>query len=173
LPTTFQNLRRGRISFGNNLVSYLMNNSIQFLNSIFVYSVQLVHSLFVKLCCVVLLVLCAFVLFVAHYDQFHVHCIYTYCDVFGRMPPLLCNRKLETPAVAMQPKVRHLSLLCNRKLNTYMDTLATRYCCVAWLPSNCGRVFPLRQQYTTVSQFSLRSKSVFGFSVNQSTPMRE
>jgi hypothetical protein len=30
----------------------------------------------------------------------------TYCDVFGRMPPLLCNRKLDTPAVAMQRKVR-------------------------------------------------------------------
>jgi hypothetical protein len=26
----------------------------------------------------------------------------TYCDVFGRMPPLLCNRKLDTPVVAMQ-----------------------------------------------------------------------
>jgi hypothetical protein len=33
---------------------------------------------------------------------------YTYCDVFGRMPPLLCNRKLDTPVVAMQPKVKHL-----------------------------------------------------------------
>jgi hypothetical protein len=32
----------------------------------------------------------------------------TYCDVFGRMPPLLCNRKL----------------------NTYMDTLASKYWCV-------------------------------------------
>jgi hypothetical protein len=31
-----------------------------------------------------------------------------YCDVFGRMPPLLCNRKLDTSAVAMQPKVKHL-----------------------------------------------------------------
>jgi hypothetical protein len=31
-----------------------------------------------------------------------------YCDVFGRMPPLLCNRKLDTPVVAMQPKVKHL-----------------------------------------------------------------
>jgi hypothetical protein len=31
-----------------------------------------------------------------------------YCDVFGRMPPLLCNRKLDTPVVAMQPKVTHL-----------------------------------------------------------------
>jgi hypothetical protein len=31
-----------------------------------------------------------------------------YCDVFGRMPPLLCNRKLDTPVVAMQPKAKHL-----------------------------------------------------------------
>jgi hypothetical protein len=36
----------------------------------------------------------------------------TYCDVFGRMPPLLCNRKL----------------------NTYMDSLASKYCCVAMQP---------------------------------------
>jgi hypothetical protein len=33
-----------------------------------------------------------------------------YCDVFGRMP----------------------SLLGNRKLNTSMDALTTRYCRVAW-----------------------------------------
>jgi hypothetical protein len=31
-----------------------------------------------------------------------------YCDVFGRMPSLLCNRKLDTPVVARQPKVKHL-----------------------------------------------------------------
>jgi hypothetical protein len=36
------------------------------------------------------------------------HTTLTYCDVFGRMPPLLCNRKLDTPVVAMQPKVKHL-----------------------------------------------------------------
>jgi hypothetical protein len=47
--------------------------------------------------------------------------IYIYCDVFGRMP----------------------SLLGNRKLNTFMDTLATRYCRVAWLPCNHGRVFSI------------------------------
>jgi hypothetical protein len=41
-----------------------------------------------------------------------------YCDVFGRIP----------------------SLLGNRKLNTSMDKLTTRYCCVAWLPSNRGRM---------------------------------
>jgi hypothetical protein len=29
-------------------------------------------------------------------------------DSIGRMPPLLCNRKLDTPVVAMQPKVKHL-----------------------------------------------------------------
>jgi hypothetical protein len=70
-----------------------------------------------------------------------------YCDVFGRMP----------------------SLLCNRKLNTSINTLTTRYCHVAWLPSNRGRVFPLGQpdvvrgrQCTTVS-LSLR-RSVFGVS---------
>jgi hypothetical protein len=34
--------------------------------------------------------------------------IYIYCDVFGRMPPLLCNRKLDTPVVARQLKVKHL-----------------------------------------------------------------
>jgi hypothetical protein len=52
----------------------------------------------------------------------------------------------------------HLSLLGNRKLNTSMDTLTTRYCRVAWLPSNRDRVLPLGQpdvvrgrQYTTVS----------------------
>jgi hypothetical protein len=44
--------------------------------------------------------------------------LHTYCDVFGRMP----------------------SLLGNRKLNTSMDTLTTRYCRVAWLPSNRGRM---------------------------------
>jgi hypothetical protein len=61
----------------------------------------------------------------------------SYCDVFGRMP----------------------SLLGNRKLNTSMDTLTTRYCRVVRLPSNLGRIFPLGQpdvvrgrQYTTVSQ---------------------
>jgi hypothetical protein len=39
-----------------------------------------------------------------------------------------------------------------------MDTLTTRYCRVAWLPSNRGRMFPLGQpdvlrgrQYTTMS----------------------
>jgi hypothetical protein len=42
----------------------------------------------------------------------------SYCDVFGRMP----------------------SLLGNRKLNTSMDTLTTQYCRVAWLPSNRGRM---------------------------------
>jgi hypothetical protein len=42
-----------------------------------------------------------------------------YCDMFGRMP----------------------SLLGNRKLNTSMDTLTTRYCRVAWLPSNRGQMF--------------------------------
>jgi hypothetical protein len=61
---------------------------------------------------------------------------FIYCDVFDRGP----------------------SLLGNRKLNTYLDTLTTRYCRVAWLPSNRGRMFPLGQpdvvrgrQYTTVS----------------------
>jgi hypothetical protein len=49
--------------------------------------------------------------------------------VFGRMPPLLGNLKLDTPVVARQLKVKH------------MDTLATKYCCVAWLPSNRGRIF--------------------------------
>jgi hypothetical protein len=50
--------------------------------------------------------------------QKSIDCIYThiYCDVFGRMP----------------------SLLCNRKINTSMDTLTTRYCRVAWLLSNRG-----------------------------------
>jgi hypothetical protein len=47
-----------------------------------------------------------------------------YCDVFDRMQPLLCNRKLDTPVVAMQPQVKYLSLLGNGKLNTSMDTLA-------------------------------------------------
>jgi hypothetical protein len=68
------------------------------------------------------------------------------------------------------------SLLGNRKLNTYMDTLATRYCRVAWLPSNRGRVFSLGQpdvvrgrQYTTMSQ-SLEAEEV---SLHQSTPVRE
>jgi hypothetical protein len=32
---------------------------------------------------------------------------YVYCDVFGRMPSLLGNLKLDTPVVAMQPKVKH------------------------------------------------------------------
>jgi hypothetical protein len=41
-------------------------------------------------------------------------CNFCYCDVFGRMP----------------------SLLGNRKLTTSMDTLTTRYCRVEWLPSN-------------------------------------
>jgi hypothetical protein len=31
-------------------------------------------------------------------------------------------------------------LLGNRKLNTYMDTLTSRYCRFAWLPSNRGRM---------------------------------
>jgi hypothetical protein len=31
-----------------------------------------------------------------------------YCDVFGRMPSLLGNLKLDTPVVARQPKVKHL-----------------------------------------------------------------
>jgi hypothetical protein len=35
---------------------------------------------------------------------------------------------------------RILSLLGNRKLNTSMDTLTTRYCRVAWLPSNHDRM---------------------------------
>jgi hypothetical protein len=30
-----------------------------------------------------------------------------YCDVFGRMPSLLGNLKLDTPVVARQPKVKH------------------------------------------------------------------
>jgi hypothetical protein len=30
-----------------------------------------------------------------------------YCDVFGRMPSLLVNLKLDTPVVAKQPKVKH------------------------------------------------------------------
>jgi hypothetical protein len=34
--------------------------------------------------------------------------IYIYIVTFGRMPPLPCNRKLDTPVVAMQPKVKHL-----------------------------------------------------------------
>jgi hypothetical protein len=41
-----------------------------------------------------------------------------HCDVFGRMP----------------------SLVGNRKLNTSMDMLTTRYCRVARLPSNRGRM---------------------------------
>jgi hypothetical protein len=49
------------------------------------------------------------------------HLLLKYCNVFGRM----------------------LSLLGNRNLNTSMDTLTTRYCRVAWLPSNRGRMFPL------------------------------
>jgi hypothetical protein len=32
----------------------------------------------------------------------------TYCDVFGQMPSLLGNLKLDTPVVARQPKVKHL-----------------------------------------------------------------
>jgi hypothetical protein len=36
--------------------------------------------------------------------------------------------------------VEHLSLLGSRKLNAYMDTLASRCCCVAWLPDNRGRI---------------------------------
>jgi hypothetical protein len=31
-----------------------------------------------------------------------------YCDVFGRLPSLLGNLKLDTPVVARQPKVKHL-----------------------------------------------------------------
>jgi hypothetical protein len=31
-----------------------------------------------------------------------------YCDVFGRMPSLLGNLKLDTPVVARQLKVKHL-----------------------------------------------------------------
>jgi hypothetical protein len=31
-----------------------------------------------------------------------------YCDVFGQIPSLLCNRKLDTPVVARQPEVKHL-----------------------------------------------------------------
>jgi hypothetical protein len=64
-----------------------------------------------------------------------------------------------------------------------MDTLTTRYCRVAWLPSNRGRVFPLGQpdvvrgrKCATVSQLvfgSGRSQSVFGFRVSQSTQVRE
>jgi hypothetical protein len=67
--------------------------------------------------------------------------------MFGRMPSLLGNLKLDTPVVARQPKVKHLH-----------GYAPLKYCCVAWLPSNRGRVFPLRQpdvikgrQYTTVS----------------------
>jgi hypothetical protein len=30
-----------------------------------------------------------------------------YCDVFGRMPSLLGNLKLDTPVVARQPQVKH------------------------------------------------------------------
>jgi hypothetical protein len=34
--------------------------------------------------------------------------IYIYCDVFGRMPSLLGNLKLDTSVVTRQPKVKHL-----------------------------------------------------------------
>jgi hypothetical protein len=60
-----------------------------------------------------------------------------YCDVFGRMPSLLGNFKLDTPVVARQPKVKHLHgyardsvlLRCMVALqpwsNGYMDMLTT------------------------------------------------
>jgi hypothetical protein len=44
------------------------------------------------------------------------------------MPSLLGILKLDTPVIARQPKVKH------------MDTLATRYCRFAWLPSNRSRM---------------------------------
>jgi hypothetical protein len=65
-----------------------------------------------------------------------------YCDVFGRMPSLLGNLKLDTPVVARQPKVKHLPGYARDSVlspcvvawqpwsNGYMDTLATKYCCV-------------------------------------------
>jgi hypothetical protein len=34
--------------------------------------------------------------------------VYIYCDVFGRMPSLLGNLKLDTLVVARQLKVKHL-----------------------------------------------------------------
>jgi hypothetical protein len=67
----------------------------------------------------------------------------TEIDVFLRISILLCN------SCTLHEQYRDVfgrmpSLLGNRKLNTYMDTLITRYCRVTWLPSNRGRMFPLR-----------------------------
>jgi hypothetical protein len=41
------------------------------------------------------------------FTQFHRFGV-IYCDVFGRMPSLLGNLKLDTTVVARQPKVKHL-----------------------------------------------------------------
>jgi hypothetical protein len=49
-----------------------------------------------------------------------------YCDVFGRMPSFLCNRKLDTPVVARQPKVKHL--------HGYAREQVLLRCMVAWQP---------------------------------------
>jgi hypothetical protein len=42
------------------------------------------------------------------FEVFHRVQYLKYCNVFGRMPSLLGNVKLDTPVVARQPKVKHL-----------------------------------------------------------------
>jgi uncharacterized sodium:solute symporter family permease YidK len=76
LPITIKNLKKDRISFKNNLVSYLLNNSFYTVAEFLEHKLNNQFTVIVKLCCIAFLALC--VLFVLKYcDQFRVHYIWT------------------------------------------------------------------------------------------------